>query len=90
MLTENMATKLLAHWLFTGLIGWSISTYRIFLSARNDSYQYTSDDKDSAPDPELVIAALKHAGDKARSGQKRLNEIVALLPGSPGSSSSSR
>ena len=64
--------------------------YQIFLSARNDNYHYTSDDKDSAPDPELVIAALKHAGDKARSGQKRLNEIVALLPGSPGSSSSSR
>ena len=64
--------------------------YQIFLSARNDNYQYTSDDKDSAPDPELVVAALSHAGDKARSGHKRLNEIVALLPGSPGSSSSSR
>ena len=64
--------------------------YRIFLAAEDANYHYTAEDKDTAPNPDMVLVALNHAGDKAVSGKKRLNELVALMPGSPGSSSSSR
>jgi hypothetical protein len=64
--------------------------YQIYLDANDDGYQYTDDDLASAPNPDVVSAALQHAGDKAAQGHKRLTELVESIPRTSSSSCSSR